>query len=589
MSRLAVIGVAALAVLVSAGVSALMLTSNHATNLVATTAIAVPIGIAFIGSGLIARVRRPDNRTGTLLMLVGFSWFLGGISAADNPYVFTFGVACNAVALGFLAHLILAFPTGRLSSRRQVALAAGGYALAVVANPVILLFADTKHSCAECPSNVLLVHRDQGLADALDIATAVLAVALIVGIGAVLVRRWRSASIAYRRAVAPVLISSGVMLGALVASLIYDAAHSGMGMSPVGWVLMVALLSVPLSFLYGLLRSRLAGAAVGRLLADTPETPTPEEAQEGLRRALGDPTLELGFWWPEHAVYVGASGEPIEPDAGDPRVVTYLTDAEDLPLAAIAHDAALLEERDLLEGALAAARLAIQKDRLAAEARARLMDLERERDFTRTVVDSAPAFFCVLDAAGRIQRFNKTLEGASGLLDDEDIRGRFFWDMFPAVDEREVVRAAIEARAGDQQEHRWIAGRRRRTGRDLAAHAAAGRSLPRLRRRHHRPESGRGEDAAARRAAERRRRRDAQPARNRRTRRTPFTRPDQRDAEDPDRLYHSRRRRSPLLGGDGPARGHSGGRGDRPVGAGRRVVRPARVAVGEEERRRVPV
>ena len=75
-------------------------------------------------------------------MLVGFTWFLGGISSADNPYVFTFGVACNAVALGFLAHLLLAFPSGRLSSRRQVALAAGAYALAVVANPVILLFAD---------------------------------------------------------------------------------------------------------------------------------------------------------------------------------------------------------------------------------------------------------------------------------------------------------------------------------------------------------------------------------------------------------------------------------------------------------------
>ena len=457
MSRSSIIGVGALAVLVAIGVSALTLTSDHATDLVATTVIAVPIGLAFIGSGLIARVRRPDNRTGTLLMLVGFSWFLAGIAGANNPYLFTLGVASSALALGFVAHLVLAFPTGYLTSRRQRGLAAVAYVLAIVANPVTLLFADVQRTCPECPRDVLLVHRDQGVANAINLATAVLAVAAIAGIGAVLYQRWHSASIAYRRAVAPVLISSGVMLAALVASLIYGAAHPESDRNVFSWLLMVALLAVPLAFLFGLMRSRLAGAAVGRLLADTPETPTPEQAQEGLRRALGDPTLELGFWWPEQEIYVGAAGEEIESDDTDARVVTYLTDGVGLPLAAVAHDAALLEERDLLEGALAAARLAIQKDRLAAEARARLAELERERNFVRTVVNSAPAFFCVLDVDNRIERFNETLEGATGIADDDEVRGRPFWEVFPAASDRDGVRAAIEARATDQQEHLWTA------------------------------------------------------------------------------------------------------------------------------------
>ena len=294
----------------------------------------------------------------------------------------------------------------------------------------------------------MLVHKDQGLADALSLVTAVLVVALLFGIAAVLVQRWRTATAAYRRALAPVLISSGVMLGALAANLVYDAGHPGTDMSPAGWVLMVSLLCVPLAFLFGLLRSRLAGAAVGRLLSETPETPTPEEAEAALRRALGDPTLELGFWLPERSVYVGSSGQPLEPNADDPRVVTHLDDSQGEPLAAVVHDAALLEERDLLEGTLAAARLAIQKDRLQAEATARMVELERERDFTRTVVNSAPAFFCVLDAQGRIERFNNTLEDASGIIDGEPVRGRAFWDVFPAPAERAAVRAAIEARSG---------------------------------------------------------------------------------------------------------------------------------------------
>ena len=50
------------------------------------------------------------------------------------------------------------------------------------------------------------------------------------------------------------------------------------------------------------------------------------------------------------------------------------------PLAAIIHDAALAEERSLLETAGAAARLALENERLHAELRARVEELERPRE-----------------------------------------------------------------------------------------------------------------------------------------------------------------------------------------------------------------
>jgi PAS domain S-box-containing protein len=456
MTGRAVTAVGALTLGLVAGVIAIAATSTHEESIGASLVLAIPIGLAFVVSGVIARVQRPDNRTGTLLLLVGLTWFLNGISGANDPYLFTVGITLSAVTLGFLAHLLLAFPSGRLDTRRQRVLAAAGYVLAFAANPIILLFSDPHESCANCPRNVMLVHHDQGLARALDIATAVLAVLLVTGIAAVLVQRWRTATTAYRRAVAPVLIAGGAMLVLLAANLVYDAGRTQPGQTPLGWALMVALLGVPLSFLLGLLRTRLARDAVTRLLAEAPEASTPAQTEAALRRALGDPGLELGFWLPERSVYVGASGAPLEPNADDPRVVTHLDDTQGEPLAAVAHDAALLEERELLDGALAAARLAIQKDRLQAEASARMAELKRERDFTRAVVDSAPAFFCVLDPNGRIERYNRALENASGIADDEHVRGRAFWEVFPTPPERDAVRTAIELRDRAQHESRWI-------------------------------------------------------------------------------------------------------------------------------------
>jgi PAS domain S-box-containing protein len=86
--------------------------------------------------------------------------------------------------------------------------------------------------------------------------------------------------------------------------------------------------------------------------------------------------------------------------------------------------------------------------------------LEAERDFVRTVVDTAPAFFCVLDVAGGIERFNTALEESSRVRDDDGTRGRRFWDVFPDASERDDVRAAIESRRGGEQEHDWCGGRR---------------------------------------------------------------------------------------------------------------------------------
>ncbi len=93
---------------------------------------------------------------------------------------------------------------------------------------------------------------------------------------------------------------------------------------------------------------------------------------------------------------------------------------------------------------------------------ARLDDLQRERELVKAVVESAPSYFCLVDIEGRIRRFNRALEQASGCGEDSGTRNRFFWDVFVAEDDipgvRDVIlQAARTDTASAEQEDPWHA------------------------------------------------------------------------------------------------------------------------------------
>jgi PAS domain S-box-containing protein len=104
-------------------------------------------------------------------------------------------------------------------------------------------------------------------------------------------------------------------------------------------------------------------------------------------------------------------------------------------------------------GLIAARRRPVK--RYQVELLARVEELRLERDFIRTVVDSAPAFFCVLDAEGRIERFNDTLAETSGIADDDRVRGSRFWDVFVDDPDATEVERAIMDRIEGEHEHHW--------------------------------------------------------------------------------------------------------------------------------------
>jgi signal transduction histidine kinase len=377
MSVRAVLAVWSLALITAGGAVALILSSDRPWP-TASVALVVVIGLAFVGSGLLARVRRPENRTGVLLMLVGFSWFGVALGSSDRSLVWTLGYAEGAVIVAFFIHLVLAFPSGRLETKAERRVAAGTYAVALVLQPAWMLFDDLHDlKCDDCPANAFLIHHDDTLAFVLGLPTLAAVLGVLLAVVVILVRRWRAASPPLRRVLAPVYLSSGATLVILVVQNAL-APFSDFGAGVFEWLPVVALFTVPLSFLGGLMRTRLKRTAVADLMTELAEPPGPGGLRRALARALGDPSLELAYWVGDGS-YVDPDGRAVAlPADGGVRVATAV-ERSGRPVAAIVHDASLRDHPELVDAVVAAAGLALENERLQAELRARLEELRASR------------------------------------------------------------------------------------------------------------------------------------------------------------------------------------------------------------------
>jgi signal transduction histidine kinase len=350
---------------------ALDLQSNHEQDRGLVAAVDLLVGWSFIGTGLFAWWRRPLNRTGVLMTALGFAWFAQTLSAANSEVLFTIGIALDSLFPSIAAHLLLAFPTGRLEGRAVRWTVAGGYFVATVLQLPSLLFE------AEEPDDLhsfLVAHPNQPLSDRLDALQYLGGVALAAASTVIVTRRWRAASPPQRQVLAPVLWTGG---GALLAFLIakgLDAAGS-----PEHRLELFAealLATVPFGFLVGLLRGRLAqGPAIAELIGRLGQAPGPDELRAALADALGDPSLTIAYWLPESGRFVDAAGRPVElPDGRWTEV-----ERGGQRIAAIVHDPSLADEPQLVRAAGAGAALALENQRLSAELRARIEELRASR------------------------------------------------------------------------------------------------------------------------------------------------------------------------------------------------------------------
>jgi signal transduction histidine kinase len=344
------------------------------------------IGAAFIGTGLLAWWRRPESRFGALMVAVGFSYCFSGLIVTTDPWPFIVGLSLIAVPYAILFHVLLAFPSGRLGSAGDRVLVAAAYLTGTVGWWACMVLEDS--AAIGLPANPLLIAHEPDLFSTLARTRLVIVAALIVVLGVVLTLRWLEATASQRRALSPVYLSGGVVLGLYAVWAVLGAAEPGdPALEDLERARVIALAAVPFAFLAGLARSRVAGAAaLSELVARLGAGPT--ALRDAVADALGDPSLEVTYWLPEREEWVDAAGASFAlPAPGSPRACTPV-ERDGRPVAMLVHDAAVADERELVSAVGGAAALALENERLDAELRANLNELRASR---ARIVETADA------------------------------------------------------------------------------------------------------------------------------------------------------------------------------------------------------
>jgi signal transduction histidine kinase len=345
-------------------------------------AVDAAVGVASIAAGVAAWLARPDARAGPALVAMGGLWFFGAFGYAhDQRLVDLLGFPLQGWYDVLLVVLLLAVTQGGLRTRAAAWIAAGVVAAHVALGLARLLLRPPNDitSCL-CVGNRITGIVDPGAYDAAvrvaSLAEAAFAVAALV----VLAARWRAATGTARRTLGA-LLAVGVATTAIVA---YNRVLTRVVAAPVetGHTMVAVLAALRIAIAGALAASIVRGRRARARVADVVVSLDDRGVEAGsaaLRRALADPSVRLLRWSPDDRVHVDEHGRPVAlPEPGGALVATPL-ERDGATLGAIVHDAALREEPELLAAVVAAARMALDNERLADEVRARLEEVRASR------------------------------------------------------------------------------------------------------------------------------------------------------------------------------------------------------------------
>jgi len=381
--RPALLALAALGLIEAGAAAAILATSSDPALSTFQTLSVRLIGVLWVGTGLLAWLRRPENRTGALMALVGFVWLLDPLAELwSAPAAVVVGYVVGPLFIVAVAHLVLAYPSGRLPSRSLRVLVVGMYLTATLGQLPGLLMAHIASTYdRDSSGNPLLVHTIKLSSEWPGALVELLGVVLLALAVRALLRRWRAASPPRRRLLAPLLWPAAGMFCFLALVLVAAVASLPHAIGTVGWIgETVCFAAIPVSFLAFLLRTQVSGVgAVGDLMAQLQNAPARGALRDALARALRDPSIELAYWLPAQRHYVDAEGHAVKLPRPDSRRAVAEIEHDGRPVAAIVHDATLLDQPELIQSVGAAAALALENERLDAQLRARIEEVRASR------------------------------------------------------------------------------------------------------------------------------------------------------------------------------------------------------------------
>jgi signal transduction histidine kinase len=362
---------------------------------VATAVLYLAVDLVWVAAMVATYLRDPGGPMWKLFLLYRVVTTLGVLWVFPTSLTWMLSQLVTGLGSVVFVHLVLAYPSGRLLDPFDRRIVGGAYGFLVATRILwVLVWRPTPGQVGFAPRNPFVVAPSEQLAFllgpvALVGLAAVLLVAVVLGLG----RHWQRASPALRRSLLPITVAAPVQLAFTVAWYLAGAIPSEWGelrsilQSP---IVALAGLVFPVGYLVGLVRARLARAAVADLAVELGRGVPLGGLRDALARALRDPTLVLAFPAPGGTGFVGPDGQRVElPDPADSRRgVARLEDGDEL-LAVLVYDPAIEREDPGRVAAVGSvARLALANERLAAQVRAQLEEVRASR---ARIVDAADA------------------------------------------------------------------------------------------------------------------------------------------------------------------------------------------------------
>lgn len=341
---------------------------------------ALGIGWSFVTVGSFAWRRRPDNRLGALMIAVGFGQFASGLWMVPVSLLYTIGLIIAVWFIAPLMHLLLMFPSGRLSGRAEFALVVAGYVIVAPSNAIPMLAVDTSDGGPPGVRNLLFVHANPRLIGGINTFFEVLLIGLLVVTGVVLVRRWRLGTSVEHRALSPVLIAGAAYATLTGLRLTFPGIFGLPG-------LLLAMMAIPYAFLAGLIRIQFFQMrALGSVMTALGDGSHAGDLPALLTAAFEDTRVQVMYWLDEQGRYVDQTGRPTNLPTEDNGMAVVPVGRDGHRLGAIILDATVASERSqLIIGLTAALELAMDNQRLQAELRGRISEFKRSRaDLVRT-------------------------------------------------------------------------------------------------------------------------------------------------------------------------------------------------------------
>ncbi len=391
LTRRAVFAIGAAGILLTALAAAIPLSGDmpYKVGLAERQALIVAAPIAV---GLYAWREGTHARFGRLLVLAGYLWSLTALAGSDDDLLYSIGRVAGWFVEAAMVYLVLAFPSGRLTTRIDRVLAIAIFVVVAVLFLPTALIAESYPSpsqvstCdASCPDNAfLLLDSEPAVLDALIVPLReVLASLLLIAVVVRLADRIRRATRLMRRTLVPVLVAAIVRTLALVAAFGIRAGGAGeAALVASSGAVALGLPLVCLGFFIGLIRWRLTIA--DRLLALAQMLSRPSSGprlRDVIARALGDPSVDLAIWRRREgdAGWTDVGGAPTSlPPPSSNRLVTVIRDRHQ-PVGAVIHDGALSEQLPFVEAVAGYAFVWEENRQLAARVQESLEDLRESR------------------------------------------------------------------------------------------------------------------------------------------------------------------------------------------------------------------